>query len=91
MWLALNIAHTIAFLGKFEGAYLQFERWLLLPANLVDFIYQPWTLITYFFIHKDLFHILFNMLALYWFGQIIEEFLGSRRVISLYVLGGIVG
>lgn len=91
VWLALNIAHTIAFLGKFEGVYLQFERWLLLPANLVDFIYQPWTLITYFFIHKDLFHILFNMLALYWFGQIIEEFLGSRRVISLYVLGGIVG
>ncbi|TAE71479.1 MAG: rhomboid family intramembrane serine protease [Bacteroidetes bacterium] len=91
VWLALNITHTIAFLMKMEANYLQIERWLLLPANLGEFMYQPWTLITYFFIHKDLFHILFNMLAFYWFGQIIEEFLGSRRVISLYVLGGIAG
>ncbi len=91
VWLALNIAHTVAFLMKQEGVYLRFENWLLLPANIGELMYQPWTLITYFFIHKDLFHILFNMLAFYWFGQIIEEFLGSRRVISLYVLGGIAG
>lgn len=64
---------------------------LQLPAEFGTFLLQPWSIITYFFTHYDFFHILFNMLFLFWFGRIIQEFLNSNRVISLYVLGGLAG
>ncbi len=52
---------------------------------------QPWTLVTYMFVHANVTHILFNMLALYFFGPRVEERLGSRRFITLYMLSGIAG
>lgn len=64
---------------------------LELPADMGKLLIQPWTLVTYFFTHYDFFHVLFNMLFLFWFGRIIQEFLNSKRVISLYVLGGLAG
>ena len=67
-----------------------FDR-LQLPADVNSFLLRPWSIITYFFTHYDFFHILFNMLFLFWFGRIIQEFLNSKRVISLYVLGGLAG
>ncbi|WP_425393057.1 rhomboid family intramembrane serine protease [Ekhidna sp.] len=66
-------------------------RKLQLPADIGTLLLQPWSLVTYFFTHYDFFHILFNMLFLFWFGRIIQEFLNSKRVISLYVLGGLAG
>ena len=64
-----------------------------LPPTFSEFIYKPWTLFTYMFAHsiEDFFHILFNMLGLYWFGKLIMEYLGSKKFISLYILGGITG
>ena len=51
----------------------------------------PWTLVTYMFVHGSVTHILFNMLALYFFGPRVEERLGSRRFLTLYMLSGIAG
>jgi len=64
-----------------------------LPSTFSDFLTRPWTLITYFFTHdlRGIFHILFNMLALYWFGQVLVSYLGSDKVIAVYVLGGLAG
>ena len=64
---------------------------LAMPSNTESFLVKPWTIFTYMFVHIGFFHILFNMLFLYWFGMVIKEFLGSNRVIGLYVLGGIAG
>lgn len=78
----------------FSGAHDLYEfllRKLELPANFGTFLLQPWTIVTYFFTHYDFFHVLFNMLFLFWFGRIIQEFLNSNRVIALYVLGGLAG
>jgi membrane associated rhomboid family serine protease len=65
-------------------------------ANVLAFVpsevlRQPWTLVTYMFVHANTTHILFNMLALYFFGPRVEERLGSRRFITLYALSGISG
>src|SRR6478736_3828816 len=61
--------------------------WQALPANFQAFLYKPWTLISYFFVHETPmpFHILFNMICLYLFGRIIQDMLDSRSVISLYI------
>jgi membrane associated rhomboid family serine protease len=52
---------------------------------------RPWTLVTYMFVHANLTHILFNMLALYFFGPRVEERLGETRFITLYAISGISG
>jgi len=64
-----------------------------LPAHFSEFIHRPWSLATYFFSHTvpNPFHILGNMLGLYWFGRLVSEYLGNRRLINLYILGGLAG
>jgi membrane associated rhomboid family serine protease len=52
---------------------------------------QPWTVVTYMFVHGSLGHIFFNMLGLYFFGPRVEERLGSKRFFILYMLSGISG
>ncbi|GAB4002566.1 rhomboid family intramembrane serine protease [Spirosoma daeguense] len=64
---------------------------LMLPGDLSAFLHKPWTLFTYFFTHDEIFHILYNMLFLYWFGRLIDEYLGNRRLIGLYITGGLAG
>ena len=76
---------------NYEAIRHAIDSWLVLPSSLQEFIIKPWTLITYFFMHAGFFHILFNMLFLYWFGRIINEFLGNEKVVNLYVLGGLAG
>jgi membrane associated rhomboid family serine protease len=61
------------------------------PASFNALILRPWTLITYMFTHKDIWHILFNMLWLYWFGRIFLEYLDGRKLVAVYLLGGICG
>lgn len=52
---------------------------------------RPWTVITYMFLHEGFFHLLWNMLYLFWFGRIFGDLLGDRRVLPLYILGGLAG
>ena len=62
-----------------------------LPASLHRFIIQPWSLLTYMFMHAGFLHILFNMLWLYWFGSLFLYFFSAKHLRGLYVLGGICG
>ncbi len=75
--------------GVFEAVYKQFS----IPPAMSEFIFRPWTLLTYSFAHslRGIFHIFFNMLVFYWFSKLILEYLGNSRVISLYVLGALAG
>lgn len=64
---------------------------LALPAYLPTFFHKCWTIFTYMFTHKLLFHLLFNMLWLYWIGPVFLDFLGKRQFAFTYLLGGIAG
>lgn len=66
-------------------------HYLMLPADTSQLILHPWALITYMFLHNGVFHILFNMLVLYWFGGIFQEYLGKQKFIYTYFLAGIFG
>lgn len=59
----------------------------------IDILRRPWTLFTYMFLHspRGFSHILFNMLALFFFGPRVESLLGSRRFITLYLISGFAG
>ncbi|MFT7233997.1 MAG: membrane associated rhomboid family serine protease [Cyclobacteriaceae bacterium] len=83
------ISRVAGFADFFDVIYRQFS----IPPLFADFITRPWTIITYAFAHSlsDIFHILFNMLVFYWFSKLILEFLGNKKVISIYVLGALAG
>lgn len=65
--------------------------WLELPASVPQFLKQPWSLVTYMFLHAGALHLLFNMLWLYWFGQLFLSFFSARHFRGLYILGGLGG
>jgi membrane associated rhomboid family serine protease len=91
VFLFVNTITIIANLSN-SPAFEQFNVWAFyLPARFGEFLTRPWTLVTYFFTHQRIFHILFNMLFLYWFGKLINEYLGNRRLINIYILGGLMG
>lgn len=52
---------------------------------------HPWTVLTYAFLHEGFFHLVFNMLMLYWFGRIVGDFIGNHRVLPIYIYGAIAG
>lgn len=68
-----------------------FDKYLVLHSNLATFIKTPWTLITSGFIHAGFWHILFNMLWLYWIGNVLEEYIGARKVLPVYLYGVLIG
>lgn len=61
---------------------------MLMPALLLE---RPWTLVTYMFLHDGMFHILFNMLGLFFFGPRLEAEMGGRDFLYLYFISGITG
>ena len=54
-------------------------------------LYQPWRLVTYLFLHGGFWHLVFNMLWLWWMGRVVEETLGPRVFTVLYFGAGIGG
>lgn len=70
------------------------QEWLSLPSNLNDLLLRPWTLITYMFCHADItqdpLHIIFNMLWLWWFGQLFLRTHTNRQLLSFYLTSGVI-
>ena len=78
-------------LGLFGISAAEFLRSLYLPADLLQLFRRPWTLITYMFLHAGIWHLLGNMLWLYWFGRLFLYFFSSKHLRGLYVVGGLLG
>lgn len=79
------------FLTLFNVPSSPWMHFLELPAWMEAFIRQPWSLITYMFMHAGVLHILFNMLWLFWFGRLFLAFFSAKHLRGLYFLGGICG
>lgn len=77
-------------LFKLDGA-LNLYDWFTCPSSLLMLAQKPWSIITYMFLHRDFFHLLSNMIMLYFGGRIFTDMLGNQRVTALYFAGGIAG
>ncbi|OGX90935.1 rhomboid family intramembrane serine protease [Hymenobacter coccineus] len=91
VFAALIVLHAGLTIGGAGSFYEPVLRQFAMSSSLPVLARHPWTVLTYAFTHEGFFHILFNLLNLYWFGQIIREYLGNRRLVSLYVLGALAG
>ena len=93
VFLFLAVLNVFSSILDFEYVFAFVYKQFSIPPLFSDFITRPWTIITYSFSHSlsGIFHILFNMLVFYWFARLVIEYLGSDKVISLYVLGALAG
>lgn len=90
VFLALRIGAIICTFGGFNIDYALLY-WIELPSSISALLIRPWTLITYMFAQFDIFHILFNMLWLYWFGTVFLLTENAKQLVALYFYGGIGG
>ncbi|MBK7131858.1 MAG: rhomboid family intramembrane serine protease [Bacteroidales bacterium] len=91
VFILITIVAIIGFLLNNETIAESALNIFSVPSSLKSLLLRPWSLVTYMFLHKDIWHILFNMLWLYWFGKIFLEYLDQRKLVAVYLLGGLSG
>ena len=93
VFVVLGVLYVVCTLTGTEPLFIWVFQQFTIPAPFVEFVTRPWTLLSYAFAHSltNPLHIIINLLVLYWFGRVFVEYLGSRRLINLYVLGAIAG
>jgi membrane associated rhomboid family serine protease len=88
-WVILQLANGIP--ATPPAFYRQAVNFFSISDSWWHMLTHPWSLISHMFLHEGFFHLLFNMLFLFWFGRIFGDLLGDRRVLPLYIAGGIAG
>jgi membrane associated rhomboid family serine protease len=95
VFLLISIFFIIFSVTGGEPAGRSIQRFFLqifaLPLSFDGLIHRPWTLITYMFSHLGVMHIFWNMITLFWFGEILSQYTSERKIIPLYLLGGLAG
>lgn len=87
--VAVYVLNSILRTSRFDPGVL--DRWGYFSADTAIYHLQLWRFITFQFLHANVEHILFNMIALYFFGPMIESWLGSRRYVAFYLICGMGG
>ena len=60
-------------------------NWFTLPATFDLLLERPWTLLSYMFIHDEVFHMIGNLIWLWVFGYILQDLTGSKTIIPLFI------
>jgi len=94
VFVIINLVRLFLFLGN-GGAVPELYNTILhffcMSSDWKFFLTHPWGMVTSMFLHEGFWHLLWNMLFLYWFGRIVGDFIGDQRILPLYLLGGLTG
>ncbi|MEO7801490.1 MAG: rhomboid family intramembrane serine protease [Ginsengibacter sp.] len=93
VFLALIFLRIIFYITQTSTKFFNItvEPWVALPASLSQLLVRPWTFLVYMFSHTSLIMAFTNMLWLWAFGSIFQSVAGNKKLIPLYLYGGIVG
>ena len=89
VFILFYVFKTIAFLFQLPSDFLM--EWLVFPKEPGEYIFKPWSIITYSFMHSGIWHILSNMLILYYAGNFFLSYFPAKKLLTFYFLGVIVG
>jgi uncharacterized protein len=87
IWVLIGVNFLIFIATYFDSQNSIFARFALDPLQVGS---QPWTLVTYMFLHANWVHIIFNMIALYFLGTFTIYVIGETAFLVVYFMGGIV-
>lgn len=92
VFLVIQAIRLLLFLtGNHADSFMDYAYHLSLPASFATLLSNPWSIITYMFLHFSFMHIFFNMLILFWTGKLFTEYLGNDKLWATYILGGLAG
>ena len=89
VFILFFLVKTIAFLFNLPSNFI--TEWLVFPKELGEFVFKPWSIITYSFLHSGIWHLLSNMLILYYSGIYFLNYFSSKKLLTFYFLGVIIG
>ncbi|NVK51621.1 MAG: rhomboid family intramembrane serine protease [Flavobacteriaceae bacterium] len=88
VFLLLFVFNTLSFLFQTNNAIIS---WFVLPATFNEFLVKPWTIISYGFVHAEFLHILMNLIALYFIGNLFIQYFTPKQFVTFYIFGTIFG
>jgi membrane associated rhomboid family serine protease len=91
VFLIVNVVGSLLHLFNITYGVDLFISWLALPSDLSELVFKPWTIVAYMFLIEGLWHLFTNMMWLYFGSQIFNQFLNEKKLLSVYLLGGLVG
>lgn len=92
VFLIVKIVGVLAFFSGLATTQVPFlVHWLSVPSDTNALLSRPWTVFSYMFLHEEFLHILMNMLWLFWFGRIFLSYLDQKKLVSIYLIGGLTG
>ena len=91
LFVALRLAVIIGLLAGAADPLSAVLSAVELPSSLPALLMAPWTVVTYMFAQYDILHLAFNLLWLYWFGQVMLLRCSPSQLLTLYLYGGLAG
>jgi membrane associated rhomboid family serine protease len=93
IFISLGLIQVIYYMTQSSNSAFQYEilKWFILPAKLNTLAIMPWTVLSYMFVHTGFIYTLVNMLWLWAFGSILQSVSGNKKIIPIYLYGGLVG
>ncbi len=94
VFIVVNITKLLLFIsngGEASPVYDEIVHFFSISNDWWQLLTHPWVIFTHMFLHENFWHLLWNMLYLYWFGRIVGDFIGNQRVLPIYLLGGLMG
>ena len=79
------------FLWLFELKDISIIDYFVVEADLMSLIFKPWSLITYGFLHGSFSHLFWNMIMLFYFGNILVNYFGDKRLLNVFFNGILFG
>lgn len=79
------------FLWLFELKDINILDYFVVEADLINLIFKPWSLITYGFLHGSFSHLFWNMVMLFYFGNILVNYFGDKRLLNVFFNGILFG
>lgn len=89
LFVLTYLFNTLSFLFNIDQNLI--VDWFSLQPDFEILLFRPWTILSYGFLHIGFFHIVFNLIFLYYFGNLFMDFFNSRQFLVYYLLGIIAG
>ena len=95
IYINIAVFFLTLLVSVFQGLYKNesnfIVEWFSLNANFTAFLSTPWSIITYGFLHAGFLHILINLIALFYIGNLFIEYFTQKQLLTFYILGTVFG
>ncbi|WP_369769477.1 rhomboid family intramembrane serine protease [Flavobacterium sp. WC2416] len=80
---------SLLFFYEFKGGVFNFPTWIALSTDSSNFLFKPWTFLTYAFFHDGFWHLVFNMMVLNFSSTLFLTFFTQKQYLGVYILSAI--